>query len=123
MAHERVLAEAAARRVALALAPYGVLGREHLRRAAGADHWRGTSFQRALDEAVELGLIDRRPLGFYRRHVEAPAAVRDRAVAAIVTRRPAGAATRRAGAGPRGVANPRMSGSIGRRGRAQRRPR
>jgi hypothetical protein len=66
------VAEAAARHIARALAPYGVLSRDALERIAGAQRWHATSFERALETAVELGLVDRRPLGFYRWRSQSP---------------------------------------------------
>jgi hypothetical protein len=51
--------QAEVRRLARALAPYRVLKRDTLRRAAGADAWHEGGFERALSAAVEEGRIKR----------------------------------------------------------------
>jgi hypothetical protein len=57
--------ESEARRIALVLAPYGVLDEPRLAALARAAHWEPGSFARACDVAVELGLIHRLGLGYY----------------------------------------------------------
>lgn len=64
--HEEAVVQAEARRLALALAPFRVLRKPALERAAGAYHWHEGSFERALEVAVRAGMIDRLPAGFYR---------------------------------------------------------
>lgn len=63
--HEHALIDAAAIRLAHAIRPFGILQEERLRQAAGADHWSHATFRNALDAAVERGLLQRLPLGFY----------------------------------------------------------
>jgi hypothetical protein len=63
--HEDAVIQAEVRRLARALAPYRVLGKDALRRTAGADGWRDDGFDRALSAAVEAGKIRRLPDEFY----------------------------------------------------------
>jgi hypothetical protein len=63
--HEDAVIQAEVRRLARALAPYGVLRRDALRRTAGADSWQEGGFDRALSAAVEAGRITRLPAEFY----------------------------------------------------------
>ncbi len=55
-------------RLVRALAPYGVLRRDVLRRDVGAGKWHEPWFERALKAAVEEGEIEALPLGFYGLH-------------------------------------------------------
>lgn len=48
------------------LRPYGVLHRDALERAAGADRWHEGGFDRALSAATHSGAIEPLPAGFYR---------------------------------------------------------
>ena len=63
--HEEAVLRAEVKRLVHALAPYGVLQREVLRREAGASNWHEPGFDRALDAAVRQGQIEALPLGFY----------------------------------------------------------
>jgi hypothetical protein len=63
--HEDAVIQAEVRRLARALAPYRVLQKDTLRRAAGADAWHEGGFDRALAAAVETGKIKRLPADFY----------------------------------------------------------
>lgn len=63
--HDEAVIQAEVRRLAQALRPFGVLSRDALERAAGAEHWHEGGFDGALSEAVKTGAIERRPLGFY----------------------------------------------------------
>jgi hypothetical protein len=63
--HSDAVIQAEVRRLARALAPYRVLGKDALRRTAGADSWRDDGFDRALSAAVEAGRIRRLPADFY----------------------------------------------------------
>jgi hypothetical protein len=62
---ERALLDADVRHLVDALRPFGVLHRDQLARIAGAGAWHEIVFERALEEAVERGLIQRLPEGFY----------------------------------------------------------
>jgi len=64
--HSEAVIQAEVRRLARALRPYGVLHRNALERAAGADRWREGSFDGALSRAVGSGAIERLPAGFLR---------------------------------------------------------
>lgn len=64
--HEEAVVQAEARRLALALAPYRILHKHALERAAGATQWHEGGFDRALAAAVRAGIIERLPAGFYR---------------------------------------------------------
>ena len=63
--HEEAVLQAEVKRLVRALAPYGVLSHDVLRREAGARNWREPRFERALAAAVEQGEIEALPLGFY----------------------------------------------------------
>jgi len=63
--HEAAVLRSEVKRLTRALAPYGVLQRDVLRREASAGHWHEPSFDRALDAAVKQGQIEALPLGFY----------------------------------------------------------
>ena len=65
-AHENAVAQAEARRLVRALAPYGILSRAALERECHAGSWHDTGFGAALSAAVSAGLIDELPGGFYR---------------------------------------------------------
>jgi hypothetical protein len=65
-AHEDAVTQAEVRRLARALAPYGILGREALERAARANHWRQGAFESALASALRSGTLEQLPYGFYR---------------------------------------------------------
>jgi hypothetical protein len=62
--HEELLLRADVRRLAIALAPYGILHRDTLAKVAGAHEWRPGAFERALDEAFRRGVIVRLPENF-----------------------------------------------------------
>lgn len=62
--NEDMLLRADVRRLAIALAPYGILHRETLAQVAGAHQWREGAFERALDEAFRRGVIQRLPENF-----------------------------------------------------------
>jgi|SRR5579875_106352 len=62
---EELLLRADVRRLAIALAPYGILHRDTLARVAGAHEWREGAFERALEEAVRRGAIQRLPENFF----------------------------------------------------------
>jgi hypothetical protein len=62
---ERALLDADVRHLVDALRPFGVLHRDQLARIAGAGAWHEIVFERALQEAVDRGLIERLPEGFY----------------------------------------------------------
>lgn len=64
--HSEAVIQAEVRRLARALRPYGVLHRNALERAAGAERWHEGSFDRALSRAVGSGAIERLPAGFLR---------------------------------------------------------
>jgi hypothetical protein len=59
--------QAEARRLARLLQPFGILGRDELKRRAHADSWHEGSFDNALSTAVASGDIERLPFGFYRK--------------------------------------------------------
>ena len=63
--HDEAVLRAEVKRLVHALAPYGVLQRDVLRRKAGAGNWREPGFDRALDAAVRQGQIETLPFGFY----------------------------------------------------------
>jgi len=63
--HDEAVLRAEVKRLVHALAPYGVLQRDVLRREAGAGNWHEPGFDRALDAAVKHGQIEALPLGFY----------------------------------------------------------
>jgi hypothetical protein len=63
--HNEAVLRAEVKRLVHALAPYGVLRRDVLRREAGAGNWHEPGFDRALDTAVKQGQIEALPLGFY----------------------------------------------------------
>lgn len=63
--HDEAVIQAEVRRLARALRPYGVLHRDALERAAGAEHWRQGGFDSALSAAARSGAIEPLPLGFF----------------------------------------------------------
>lgn len=64
--HEDAVVRAEMRRLARTLEPYGILHRETLERACGADKWHEGGFDRALREAIKAGAVKPLPGGFYR---------------------------------------------------------
>ncbi len=64
--HEAAVTAVEARRLALALAPFGVLSRQALLEQAGAHHWRDGSFEQAIRAAAQAGAIEELPGQFYR---------------------------------------------------------
>jgi hypothetical protein len=64
--HEQAVIQAEMRRLARALRPFGVLHREALKRAAGAEKWHDGGFDRALRAAVRAGAVEPVGDGFYR---------------------------------------------------------
>ncbi|HLI60569.1 MAG TPA: hypothetical protein VKV21_12990 [Solirubrobacteraceae bacterium] len=65
-AHEHLIAEAEAKRLLHALAPYGILSREALEHECHAHSWHDGGFSAALKTAISSGMIDELPGGFYR---------------------------------------------------------
>ena len=63
--HEEALTHGGAVRLAHAIRPFGVLQKDALQQVAGAEHWHAVAFQRALDAAVQQGLLEPLPFGFY----------------------------------------------------------
>jgi hypothetical protein len=64
--HEEAILQAEVRRLALAIQPFGILRRDLLAREAGAEHWGQVGFGSALQAAVDQGLLEPLPFGFYR---------------------------------------------------------
>jgi hypothetical protein len=64
--HDEAVIQAEVRRLALALAPFGVLSREALRRQVGGDQWREGSFEQALNRGVRTGALEQLAGDFYR---------------------------------------------------------
>ncbi len=64
--HDEAVIQAEVRRLARALAPYGVLHRNALKQSAGAEHWHEGTFETALAAGVRSGSLERLPAGFYR---------------------------------------------------------
>jgi len=64
--HEEAVIQAEVRRLARALAPYGVLHRNALERLVGAQRWHTGGFDDALAAAVRSGEIRRLSFGYYR---------------------------------------------------------
>jgi hypothetical protein len=64
--HEEAVVQAEVRRLARALAPYGVLHHDTLESFAGARHWHASGFDDALSAAVRAGAIRRLGCGYYR---------------------------------------------------------
>ena len=64
--HEEAVIQAEVRRLARALAPYGVLHHDTLERFVGAQHWHTGGFDDALSAAVRAGKIKRLGCGYYR---------------------------------------------------------
>jgi hypothetical protein len=62
--HEQALIQAEVRRLMHAIGPFGVLRRDALARAAGAEHWPGR-FDQALQAAVDQGRLEARPFDYY----------------------------------------------------------
>jgi len=65
-AHEHLIAEAEAKRLLHALAPFGILSRTALEHECHACTWHDGGFSAALKTAVSSGMIDELPGGFYR---------------------------------------------------------
>jgi hypothetical protein len=63
---EQMLVGAGIRRLVHAIGPFGILQREALAHAAGANRWPTGGFDRALRAAVEQGRLEALPFGFYR---------------------------------------------------------
>jgi hypothetical protein len=66
VAHAHAISHAEARHLVLTLAPFGVLDREALARECGHVHWKDGSFDQALAQAIDEGVIEELPGGFYR---------------------------------------------------------
>jgi hypothetical protein len=66
LAHEHLIAEAEAKRLLRALAPFGILSREALEHECHAATWHDGGFSAALTAAITAGMIDELPGGFYR---------------------------------------------------------
>jgi len=64
--HEEAVMQSEVRRLARALAPYGVLHHDALQRFVGAQHWHAGGFDDALSAAVRAGAIKRLGCGYYR---------------------------------------------------------
>jgi hypothetical protein len=64
--HEEAVLQAEVRRLARAIQPFGILRRDALAREAGAEHWGQVGFGSALQAAVDQGLLEQLPFGFYR---------------------------------------------------------
>lgn len=64
--HDATVTAAEARRLTLALAPFGVLSRQALAEQPGAQHWRDGTFEQAIRAAVQAGAIEELPGQFYR---------------------------------------------------------
>jgi hypothetical protein len=64
--HREVLIHAGAVRLTHAIRPFGILQKDALQQAAGAQHWHAVAFQQAIDAAVQQGLLEPLPFGFYR---------------------------------------------------------
>lgn len=64
--HDEAVIQAEARRLALALAPFGVLSRDALREEVNGSQWREGSFEQALNSAVRTGALERLAGDFYR---------------------------------------------------------
>ena len=65
-AHEHLIAEAEAKRLVRALAPYGILSRSALEQECHSAAWHDGGFSAALATAISTGLIEELPGGFYR---------------------------------------------------------
>ncbi len=63
--HEQAVIQAEVGRLVHAIRPFGMLHRDTLARAAGAEHWRKGRLDLALRAAVEQGRLEKRPLGYY----------------------------------------------------------
>jgi hypothetical protein len=55
---DQAVLQAEVRLLSRALAPYGVLSRRSLSRAAHAERWRAGGFDQALHAAIEAGVIE-----------------------------------------------------------------
>lgn len=66
LAHEQLIAEAEAKRLLRALAPFGILSRTALEHECHAATWHDGGFSAALTAAIRTGMIDELPGGFYR---------------------------------------------------------
>jgi hypothetical protein len=64
--HDRAVIQAEIRRLARTLKPFRILHRDALERACGAEKWHEGGFDRALQEAVRAGAVQRLPGDFYR---------------------------------------------------------
>ena len=65
-AHQDAVAQAEARRVLRALAPFGILSHDALEQECRAGTWHDGGFTAALRAAISAGLIVELPGGFYR---------------------------------------------------------
>lgn len=65
-AHQDAVAQAEARRLLRALAPFGILSRAALEQECRAGTWHDGGFTAALRAAINAGLIVELPGGFYR---------------------------------------------------------
>ena len=63
--HEQAIIQAEVGRLVHAIRPFGMLHRDTLARAAGAEHWRKGRLDLALRTAVEQGRLEKRPLDYY----------------------------------------------------------
>lgn len=64
--HDNAIIQAEVRRLSRALAPYGILHRDLLRKAADAESWRDGGFEGALAAAVREGVVEELPGDFFR---------------------------------------------------------
>lgn len=64
--HDEAIIQAEVNRLARAIQPFGVMRRESLQKAAGAEHWHDGGFDTALEAAADAGVLTALPLGFYR---------------------------------------------------------
>ena len=64
--HQDAVAQAEARRLLRALAPFGILSRAALEQECRAGTWHDGGFTAALRSAISAGLIVELPGGFYR---------------------------------------------------------
>jgi hypothetical protein len=53
--HDEALIQAEVNRLARAIQPFGIMGRESPQKAAGAEHWHESGFDSALEAATNAG--------------------------------------------------------------------